>query len=614
MSLPRFLAELKHRKVYRVALVYAGVGWALLEASGMVLPRLELPDWTVNFVLAVVLLGFPLALIFAWIFDFSPRGIVRTEPLAPESHHHSLTIAATVEFALILALVVAVGSLYVDRLSLEKRLAESESALEKNLGTDQPVIPNPEQYRAIAVLPFADMSEAGDQVWFAEGIAEELLHALASVEGLQVMARTSSFAFKDTDKTIAEIAGILGVQAVLEGSVRRSGDRVRIAAQLVDASNGYHLWSGSYEREITDIFQLQDELARDIVQALRVELGVDAAKRLVAEQTRSPEAYNWFIRGRALFDWADQEELYRSASCFEKAVKADPDYALAWGYLSFARITMLLFRPFDEVGPAAAAAYGRALALDPEQSEALAVKALMTLLLEHDWETAGRLYQQAMVPKEDSFAMTGYAVFYLQVIDRADEAIRLYTEAEKRDPLHVGYKSNLAAILLFTGDTEGAIRKGREALELNPRHLNVITFLILAYVEKGNYPAVQRLLEIIPTPLQEEPRIKAAIGAYHAARGDDEKARKIYRELLDNPPRGGPFFIAVLALGLGEVEEFIDLMERQVDEKRWTQFFIRSNFRHNNAVKDHLRYLALLKRIGLDDESVAALHQKLSFD
>jgi TolB-like protein len=145
------------------------------------------------------------------------------------------------------------------------------------------------------------MSEAGDQSWFAEGIAEELLIALSQVERLSVMARTSSFAFKDTDKTVAEIADILGVQAVLEGSVRRSGDRVRITAQLVDASSGYHLWSGSYQRELTDIFQLQDELARAIVQALRVELGVDAAKRLIAEQTHSLEAYNWFLRGRTVF-------------------------------------------------------------------------------------------------------------------------------------------------------------------------------------------------------------------------------------------------------------------------------------------------------------------------
>jgi TolB-like protein len=162
-------------------------------------------------------------------------------------------------------------------------MMKPESAVQEEPGAGQPAVPNPEQYRAIAVLPFADMSEAGDQAWFAEGIAEELLIALSQVEELYVMARTSSFAFKDTDKTIAEIADILGVQAVLEGSVRRSGARVRITAQLVDARSGYHLWSGSYEREVTDIFQLQDELARAIVQALRVELGVESVEPLVAE-------------------------------------------------------------------------------------------------------------------------------------------------------------------------------------------------------------------------------------------------------------------------------------------------------------------------------------------
>ena len=220
MVLPRFLAELKRRKVYRVAVVYAAVGWALLEASGIVLPRLALPDWTVNVVLAVVLLGFPLALVFAWIFDVSAQGIARTEPLAPEDHPHHLNFAAIVEFVLIVALVVVVGALYVDRLSLENRLAEYESPVQGKPDTGQAEVFHPVQYRAIAVLPFADMSETGDQAWFAEGIAEELLHALAGVEGLQVMARTSSFAFKGTDKTVAQIAEILVVQAVLEGTPR----------------------------------------------------------------------------------------------------------------------------------------------------------------------------------------------------------------------------------------------------------------------------------------------------------------------------------------------------------------------------------------------------------
>lgn len=500
----------------------------------------------------------------------------------------------------------------MDRLSLQKRLVEPQSA-----DSDKPAILKPEQYRSIAVLPFADMSETRDQAWFAEGIAEELLIALSQVEQLSVMARTSSFAFKDTDKTVAEIADILNVQAVLEGSVRRSGDRVRITAQMVDARSGYHIWSGSYEHQLTDIFELQDELARGIVETLRIELGVDAAKRLVAEQTKSLEAYNWFLRGRAEYSKGNQENIDQSISYLEKAVAADPDYALAWGYLSNARVTMMIFRPFEQVRPALIAAYERALALDPEQSEALASKALMAQLLEHDWEAAGRLYQRAMASRENTNAIVGYSLFYLAHIDRIPQAIRLLAAAEKRDPLAQNVKGIFALILLFSGDAEAAVRKAREALELNPRYEVALATLIQAYTETRDFTAVQRLLDSTPPALQERPRIKARVGLYYAARGDEEKARQIYRELqelLDNLPAEPMHFIAALALSLGEVEEGIDMMERVADERSWIQFWSRSEFKNNEAVRDHPRYRALLKRIGLDDESVAALNNRMSFD
>jgi TolB-like protein/Tfp pilus assembly protein PilF len=479
----------------------------------------------------------------------------------------------------------------------------------------KPTAPNPEQYRAIAVLPFSDMSEAGDQAWFAEGIAEELLIALSQVEELYVMARTSSFAFKDTDKTIAEIADILGVQAVLEGSVRRSGDRVRITAQLVDARSGYHLWSGSYERELADIFQLQDELARSIVQALRVELGIDAAKRLVAEQTRSPEAYIWFIRGRALLDWDSPENLYQSISYFEKAVEADPDYALAWGNLAIARSITVLWQTTDEVSPSTIMAYERALELDPDQSEALAAKAWMTQLLQRDWETAGKLYQRAMASRENITATTTYAMLYLVPIDRIPHAIRLYTDAEKLDPLRAGYKANLAYLLLRSGDAEAAILKAQEALELKPQHFFALTALVDAYTVTENCPAALDVVESLPIALQQDTRFSARAALCYASQGDYVNARKIYRDVVESSPSSLDMIVAPhLALGLGEVEEAIDLMERGVEIKSWPQFYIRNAFRHNDAVKDHPRYLALLKRIGLDDESVAALHRKMSFD
>jgi TolB-like protein/Tfp pilus assembly protein PilF len=493
-------------------------------------------------------------------------------------------------------------------------MVELESAVQQKPGAGQPTVPNPEQYRAIAVLPFSDMSEAGDQAWFAEGIAEELLIALSQVEQLSVMARTSSFSFKETDKTIAEIADILGVQAVLEGSVRRSGDRVRITAQLVDARSGYHIWSGSYERELTDIFQLQDELAKAIVQALRIELGVDASKRLVAEQTQSLEAYNWFLGGRALADWSTPQNTFQSISYFEKAVEVDPEYAMAWGYLAFARMVSMLWQSFDEAGPATISAYERALALDPEQSEALATKALMTQMLEHDWETAGKLYQRSVASRENANAMGAYAFFYLQHIDEGERAIQLYGEVEKRDPLHAGHNATLSLILLVNGNIEAASQKAREALELSPQHNVALMTLIEAYTVAGNYTAAQQVLENIPSALQQWPGIRVRAGLYHLAIGDHHKASEIYREYIDNTAVFGTMTLATLAMSLGEVEAAIDLMEHEVENNSLSQFWSRIRFRHNDAVKDHPRYLALLRRIGLDDESVAALHRKMSFD
>ena len=616
MVLPRFLTELKRRKVYRAALVYAGVSWVLLEVADVAFPRLGLPDWTVNFVLALILLGFPIAIVFAWIFDFGAQGVVRTKPISPEAHHHRFSITSIVEFVLIVVLVVTVGYLYVDRLSLQKGMVELESAVQEKPGADQPVVPNPEQYRAIAVLPFADMSEAGDQAWFAEGVAEELLIALSQVDKLNVMARTSSFAFKDTDKTIAEIADILKVQAVLEGSVRRSGERVLITAQLVDAKSGYQIWSGSYERQLTDIFALQDELARGIVDALRVELGVDASEALIAEQTTKPEAYDAFIRGRAILDFANPQDLNQSIRFFEIAVATDPFYAKAWGHLALARNYGVLWQSVNDVSAAITSAYEKALALDPNQSEALTAKAWMTQLLRRDWETAGILYQRALADRANSYgAMLAYSIFYLACIDEIPEAIKLLSQAERGDPLRAGIKSNLAMLYIWDGDLQAAINKAREALKLNPLHMFALMALIEAYSASGDFSAALSFVESLPEPLQNEPRIRGRAALVYALQGDDEKAREIYRQIQKTTPSDYAIMqAAVLAANLGEVENAIDIIEREVENHSWNQVFIRLYFRKNTSIGEHPRYLALLERVGLDDKSVAELRDKLSFD
>jgi tetratricopeptide (TPR) repeat protein len=318
-----------------------------------------------------------------------------------------------------------------------------------------------------------------------------------------------------------------------------------------------------------------------------------------------------------MHDWANPQTSALAISYFEKAVEADPDYAMAWGYLAFAQIISMLWQSFEVASSAAIPAYEKALALDPEQGEALTAKGLVIQILEHDWEASGELYQRALGDRGNPNAMGAYAIFYLQHIDEGERAIQLYVEAEKRDPLHAGYKANLAALYVWNGYTEAAVRKAREALKLNPQHLFALMALIDAYTAAGNYSGVQQLLEKIPSALQQNPRIGARIALSYVSQGDYVKARKIYRDLLELEIATlfpGISITVILAVNLGEVEKAIDLMENAVDYNSSNQFWFGSLLRHNDAVKDHPRYLALLKRIGLDDESVAALHRKMSFD
>ena len=612
MVLPRFLAELKHRKVYRAAVVYAAVGWALLEAADVVLPRLGLPDWTVDVVLAVVLLCFPLAIVFAWIFDLSPQGIVRTEPMSSEARHH-FSITSIVEFAVICILVATVGYLYLDRLSLQKGIVELESTVKDKTETSQPAVPNPEQYRAIAVLPFADMSEARDQDWFAEGVAEELLLALSQVDELKVTARTSSFAFKATDKTVAEIADVLGVQAVLEGSVRRSGQQIRIAAQLVDASSGYHIWSGSYERRVADIFQLQDEIAKSIVETLKLELGVDKNEALIPVSTRNLEAYNAFIRGRAALDFANPDVLTESIKYFEMAVAADPDYADAWGYLAYARGLIALWQSTGEISLPTIVAYQKALALDPHQSEALAVKGWMKQLLEWDWESAGRLYRQALASRDSPNAMLSYGVFYLPIIDEIPRAINLLRDAERLDPLQAGIKSNLAMLHIWSGNPQAAIEKAKEALVLSPEHYFALMALLEAYILSGNCGLVLEIVDTLPESIRKEPRIFGRLGVCHALRGEEDKAREIYKHVKTTTPYYyANMQAAALAMSLGEVEDVLEILEGEIEKHAWTSVFIRIYFGSNELLRDNPRFLSILERIGLDDKSVSELQEELT--
>ena len=314
-----FFAELQRRRVGKVAIAYGAIAWAATEASSVVLPALHVPEWVLTAIVVFLLVGFPIAMALAWIFDVGPEGISRTEPQAPPAAQVKLRVAYAA------VVIVCMGALgYV--------------LYERGLGRAHAGEPRD----SIAVMPFANLSGDPSRDYFSDGMSEELLNLLARVPGLQVASRTSSFAYKDRDVDVRQIGKELGVSTVLEGSVRQASDRVRITAQLIDAQSGFHLWSETYDRKLADVFQVQDEIAKAIVDKLRIELA--PADQQLAQRQKAPtqnvEAYELYLQGRAIWKRRGAENLKRAIELYQAAIGKDPAFARAHAALASAYVVL----------------------------------------------------------------------------------------------------------------------------------------------------------------------------------------------------------------------------------------------------------------------------------
>ncbi|UCC83666.1 MAG: hypothetical protein JSW46_01660, partial [Gemmatimonadota bacterium] len=360
-----FLGELKRRKVVRVAIVYVVVGLVVVEAANNLLPALNLPDWSVTLVVALALLGFPVAVALAWAYDITPEGVKRTPDL--------------------------------------------------DVGADR---------RSIAVLPFADMSPDHDQEYFGDGVAEEVLNVLTRIPDLRVAARTSSFSFKDKGCTVQEIGRELGVATVLEGSVRKAGDRLRITAQLTEVANGFHLWSETYERELEDIFAIQDEIARAITDTLRVTLLGEQDEPLVKVATKDPGAYDLYLMGRHCWVRRYKVGLQTALQYFQKAIERDPDYALPYTGIADVHTILAIYGLLDtaEAQGIAENAAKRAMALDPELPEAHFSTGLIHNSFHVDWDNGdGSLKRAVELNPNFAAALAWRGMALVDVGARVDE-------------------------------------------------------------------------------------------------------------------------------------------------------------------------------------------------
>ncbi len=326
MDIRRFLAELKGRGVYRVAAIYAAGSWALLQVADIFFPILGFPDWAITTVLVVAALGFPVAIMLSWVFEITPEGIVETDAVGVNFGRLRLSPARLVELGLLVALVSLVGWLYVERLTLQEQA--STTAISGDDGKP-----------SVAVLAFQNMSDEQELEYFGDGLSEEILNQLAKINEINVASRTSSFYFKNKDIDIQEIGARLGVAHVLEGSVRRSNGRIRVTAQLIEAEGGFHLWSATYDRDFEDVFLIEDDIARQVVDKLEVLLSPSSRAVLERNVSRNPEAYDYYLQGRDYLRTAPADnKLEAAVSLFESALELDPEYAEAYAGLCDARL------------------------------------------------------------------------------------------------------------------------------------------------------------------------------------------------------------------------------------------------------------------------------------
>lgn len=546
------VAELRRRKVFRVAAFYAAAAFVVAQAADILLPGLNLPSWTVTLVLAFLILGFPIALALAWAFDVTPAGVVRTPALDR------------------------------DEPPTEPGAPAQAAALAAEPSAPAPTAPVPAQadspegrpaIRSIAVLPFLDMSPGRENEYFSDGLTEELLNSLARRGGLRVPARTSSFAFKGRDADIREIGRTLGVEAILEGSVRKAGERLRITAQLIDVSDGYHRWSETYDRELSDVFAIQEDISRSIMAALGVSLW-DAADGHPGQPTTDVVAYDLCFRG--LHDFHrfvtgySEARLRQALARFEEAIAKDPNCASAHAWHAIATVHLADdFLPPTEVYPRARASAQRALELDPGLAEAHAVLGAVSVF--HDWDPAAaeRSLGRALELNKNSSLARTYCSLALSAGGRHEDAIRQARLALDVDPLSALAGWGLGWALYRARSYDAAAAHARTRLELDADDAVAHAQLGLSRLEQGRGDDAMASLRAAVALSSEHPYYVAVLGHAAGRTGHGDEAREIAWQLEARFAERyvPPSEVAYPHIGLGDADAAFAWLDRAVEER-----------------------------------------------
>jgi len=522
----RFLAELKRRKVIQTAALYAVASWALLQVAALLLDMLEVPPWGLKLVFVLLLIGFPLALLLSWMHQVTPEGI-RREAVVPEAPR-----------------------------GLPPAGAFSSHAADAPVAAMAPGEPAVDE-RSIAVLPFVNLSEDRANEYFADGLSDELLNLLSRVQGLRVVARTSSFSFKGRTASATEIARELKVTHLLEGSVRRSGSRIRITAQLIRARDSSHVWSQSFDRDLSDIFAVQDEIAAAVARGLELKLFGGPAPKA---QPTDPRAYALYLQGRHFFSLYSTTGYAQAIPALEGALAIDPGFAPAWGILGalyWGQANNSLV-PYEEGARKARLASEKALALDPEQAEPLSLLGLLDVIEHRDVAGGLQRIHRALELEPHNQRVLSRAANVARQRGRTEEAIRYAEQALNADPLSPNAHAVLSLTYYYAGRLGDAEAMRRRLLALSPGWLSGHYYLARILLERGDARAALAAIEQEPSPMWR----LTGLALVHHALGNRVASDAALEELRKEDPVGIAYQFAEIHAYRGEIDLAFEWLER----------------------------------------------------
>lgn len=583
----------------RVAIAYLAASWLIIQVVETLFPLFGLSGTQFRVVVIVLAIGFPAILIFSWLYALTPEGL-KLEKDVDQSRSIAHYTGKRLDRAIIIVLTLSLGYFSFDKFVLDpSRDAIREESVAQQARREALV----ESYgeKSIAVLPFVNMSSDVEQEYFSDGISEELLNLLTQVPELRVISRSSAFSYKDKNLDIPTIAAQLNVAHILEGSVRKAGNKVRITAQLIEARTDTHLWSATYDRTLDDIFATQDEIAAKVVEQLKLTLLGNAALRV---RKTTPEAYAMFLQARHIRLQDTPKAWKKALQLYQEALAIDPDYppaleGLAEMYVFHALAGML---PVDESFRHAREAIDRSLEIDPDFGVGVAGLGWIAILYEHNTAAAARHFERALIMEPTNLDIISGVAYLAEAIGHLETAVAFKEYAVARDPAGpVGY-FELAIVYLKVDRPEDAEASARIALTLHPEHFGAWQVLGLALLANGK---IEAAMEAIEQETIDSYRLAGLAFVYHEL-GQDEQFEHVLAELIEKFGEETSIEVASVYAWRGDNDRAFDWLEKARDNKESGIGNVASHYTFRNLHEDS-RWQPFLSGLGQSDTQLAAI-------